>query len=282
MSTADENSDWVRDEASAARIRERTYRHSTQAKYATGEPALLLDYYEYHPHERLRCPNCGWTGQAQAANREDHAELFDVSCPRCDKVLLVVGYPTLAQTREAAAAGNPEAIAELAEIERLRREAPTMGANGDWVGNYLITTVNTIRTGVGLPLIEDLRFEPCDHARWGCLDCALGAATTGSLREGGERGGYLLDLGDPVQAARAAAALGCKHEPGSPSISLPAEIERLVIADAFGLALRDGKGVLTGWIEPSDPDPHLWELHLLPGRAYPPGHEPRAEETPWR
>jgi hypothetical protein len=47
--------------------------------------------------------------------------LFDVSCPKCSKMLLVVPFPTGEQVREAAAAGNVDAINTLPNV--LRREA---------------------------------------------------------------------------------------------------------------------------------------------------------------
>jgi hypothetical protein len=54
-------------------------------------------------------PNCSRSGQAEQATLDHHEELFDISCPRCEKMLLVVGYPTLEHIRQAAAAGNAEA-----------------------------------------------------------------------------------------------------------------------------------------------------------------------------
>lgn len=116
--------EWVRSEESARRIRERTDRYSTEAKYKRGEPALLLDYYEYEERERLACPECRWSGLAGNARLGYHEELFDVSCPNCTKILLIVGYPTLQETKDAAAAGNAKAISDLAELEQARaREA---------------------------------------------------------------------------------------------------------------------------------------------------------------
>ena len=109
MTMAEETDGWVRDEESVRRIPDRTERYSSAAKYGSGEPALLLDYYEYNRHERLTCPNCSRSGQAEQATLDHHEELFDISCPRCEKMLLVVGYPTLEHIRQAAAAGNAEA-----------------------------------------------------------------------------------------------------------------------------------------------------------------------------
>lgn len=87
--------------------------------YGTEPAAKLLEYYEYRKDEKLTCPRCGWSGQAGEAATELHRELFDVSCPVCDKMLLVVSLPTVEETRAAAAAGNPEALAELPQVAQI-------------------------------------------------------------------------------------------------------------------------------------------------------------------
>ena len=110
---------WTRDDESARRVAQRTQKYSTAAKYSTEPPALLLGAYEYRENERLACPHCGWSGQAGEADRGFYEELFDVSCPRCEKMLLVVSYPTIEETRRAAAAGNDAAKRELPNIERM-------------------------------------------------------------------------------------------------------------------------------------------------------------------
>jgi hypothetical protein len=35
--------------------------------------------------------------------------------------------------------------------------------------------------------------------------------------------------------------------------------------------------MLIGCVEPNDAEPRLWDLHLFPGRGYPPGHQPQIE-----
>jgi hypothetical protein len=73
--------------------------------------AQIVAYYgEYSESMELVCP-CGWTGPARDAPMEMHNDLFDRSCPECDTMLLIVPYPTTAQTLAAAAAGNEEAAA---------------------------------------------------------------------------------------------------------------------------------------------------------------------------
>ncbi len=75
-------------------------------------------WWDYDPDGEAACPGGGTTGDYQ----EQHRELVDVRCGQCDRMLLVVPFPTLAETREAAAAGNPRAIAELPDIEGLARQ----------------------------------------------------------------------------------------------------------------------------------------------------------------
>ena len=48
-------------------------------------------------------------------------ELFDVCCPSCDTMLLIVGYPTFAEIEEAAKRGNEEALRELRLIKDASR-----------------------------------------------------------------------------------------------------------------------------------------------------------------
>ncbi len=66
------------------------------ARYSTGPAAELLEYDEYNERERLRCPQCNWRGRAKDASHNLYSELFDVSCPRCERMLLVVGFPIAA------------------------------------------------------------------------------------------------------------------------------------------------------------------------------------------
>ena len=90
--------------------------------------ATILSYYAFDDSAAIMCPGCGWSGPGAEASIEQHEELLDVSCPRCDRMLLIVNYPTPAETREAAALGHPQALEDsqfldarstfLAEFER--------------------------------------------------------------------------------------------------------------------------------------------------------------------
>ena len=87
--------------------------------YKSGRAATVCAYYRYDEQEPLQCPNCHWTGLAGDVTPEYYRDLFDVSCPSCDKMLLIVSYPTVEETKAAAAAGNPKAIADLPYVEKL-------------------------------------------------------------------------------------------------------------------------------------------------------------------
>ena len=48
---------------------------------------------------------------------------MDFRCPDCDRIILIVSHPTVAEMREYAAAGNEKAIRELADFERRASES---------------------------------------------------------------------------------------------------------------------------------------------------------------
>lgn len=80
--------------------------------------ARIVRYYDYEENEELTCPRCGWNGTAKEGDKESYSELFDVSCPNCEQMLLIVSYPTTGETEEAAKGGNKEALEELASLRR--------------------------------------------------------------------------------------------------------------------------------------------------------------------
>jgi hypothetical protein len=96
-------------------------RLTTMGKYRSGPYAKPLGYYEYDENAELVCWKCGWRGTAGEGSREYYEELFDVSCPRCETMLLIVStMVTMQQMEAAAAAGNPKAQRELAELQELQ------------------------------------------------------------------------------------------------------------------------------------------------------------------
>lgn len=56
--------------------------------------SLKIEYSDYDENAVLECPVCNWKGAPKEINTmEYYDDLFDVSCPNCDKMLLVVSYP---------------------------------------------------------------------------------------------------------------------------------------------------------------------------------------------
>ena len=75
--------------------------------------AKHFGYYENWRNQIVICANCGWTGRIEPSSMRYFRELMDSPCPRCDAMLAIVSYPTDAEVRAAAKAGNPEAIARV-------------------------------------------------------------------------------------------------------------------------------------------------------------------------
>lgn len=84
--------------------------------------AQILRYYDDDWRSPVQaCPGCGWSGIAAEMSMELYEELADYSCPDCDRMLLVVGHPTLEEIVRAAGRGVEEAIEHLARIRRAGR-----------------------------------------------------------------------------------------------------------------------------------------------------------------
>lgn len=47
----------------------------------------------------LTCPRCGWQGTFNEGAVEDYDQLRDSSCPKCWKIVAIVLYPTIAESR---------------------------------------------------------------------------------------------------------------------------------------------------------------------------------------
>ncbi|MGV0838462.1 hypothetical protein [Mycolicibacterium thermoresistibile] len=88
--------------------------------------AKHMQYWDYSAQQDspVHCPKCGWSG-LPGNYTTPYTDLFDVCCPQCREMLLIVTFPTVEETREAAVAGNEEAAAELprmeAQVEAMRR-----------------------------------------------------------------------------------------------------------------------------------------------------------------
>jgi hypothetical protein len=89
--------------------------------------APIQSFWDYDREADLTCPVCGWSGPGQQGE-ELQREVIDVRCPTCDALLLIVNLPTIEQTRAAAEAGNPRAIAELPYVETLEARAERAAA----------------------------------------------------------------------------------------------------------------------------------------------------------
>lgn len=60
-------------------------------------PATIIEYADYSEDMPLECPVCGWKGSPKESgwiNTDSHY-CMDVSCPNCEKMLLVVSYPLI-------------------------------------------------------------------------------------------------------------------------------------------------------------------------------------------
>ncbi|MEB3982515.1 hypothetical protein OQ968_14725 [Mycobacterium sp. 663a-19] len=80
--------------------------------------ANIVSYWDFDNQRDapLTCPSCGWIGSAED-HMDMHNDLLDVSCPKCGCMILIILFPTLAETQAAAAAGNQRAVAQLPGIE---------------------------------------------------------------------------------------------------------------------------------------------------------------------
>lgn len=81
--------------------------------------ARHLTYYEFDENARLACSSCGWVGPGTDADTNYFKELFDLRCPRCERMILIVAYPTIDETKAAAAHGNVRAIADMEQVDRI-------------------------------------------------------------------------------------------------------------------------------------------------------------------
>ena len=69
--------------------------YSTAEHYSGGAPrAKVLHFGQYDKKAPLECPACGWSGRGEEGDVESFEEVFDVSCPECDRMLLVVSSAT--------------------------------------------------------------------------------------------------------------------------------------------------------------------------------------------
>ena len=123
--------------------------------------AKHVNYWDYDPNATLTCPACGWAGSG-AGNESYFEELLDVRCPDCDRMLLIVAFPTIEETRAAAAAGNPRAQAELPNVDA--REAFLERAQ-----QLELTEAAQLPELDGDRLVIDWDLEDRDNEKWTVL-----------------------------------------------------------------------------------------------------------------
>ncbi|MDD5054871.1 MAG: HD domain-containing protein [Candidatus Peribacteraceae bacterium] len=71
------------------------HRKSAVSEGSPRVPAAHFHYlFDDWRNAALRCFVCGWTGKIKHEDTEVYDSLFDYSCPKCDKMLAIVSYPT--------------------------------------------------------------------------------------------------------------------------------------------------------------------------------------------
>ena len=68
--------------------------------------ASHLTYYAFEETAPRTCHGCGWTATGAEADKNSFDELFDLRCPRCERLLVIVSYPTIEETKAEAKRGN--------------------------------------------------------------------------------------------------------------------------------------------------------------------------------
>jgi hypothetical protein len=121
----------------------------------------LLGFWDYDRDAPLNCPACGWTGSG-AGHENTFQDLLDIRCPRCDDMLRVIIYPTLAETRVAAAAGDRRAQAELPKIEAAEARTERAAARE-------LQGATQLPDLAGARLVIDWDFEERDNEKWTVL-----------------------------------------------------------------------------------------------------------------
>ena len=78
---------------------------------------IVHDYFTPDWRTRGFSCACGWQGNSQDMVMDLHDDVTDYACPACENTLLIVSHPDMAQVRQAAIDGNPEALQQLALVE---------------------------------------------------------------------------------------------------------------------------------------------------------------------
>ena len=141
-------------------------------------------------------------------------------------------------------------------------------------GDEVLTVTNAARGALGLGLLPGLVLSSCEHDNRVGLPGVRDRGGDGVCTRSQPGGRVATSFGTTTanEAGRVAEAVGVELEE-SGGIAVPEAMDSLLTADGFGLTFLDHDGCLKGWIEPTDDDQTRWDLHLMPGHAYPPGSE---------
>ena len=110
-----------------------------------------------HRDEPMTCPSCGWTGDAKDY-KDFHSDLFDVCCPECDRMILS-SFPTVAETRAAAAVGNQRGAAGLPGTEAQQKKWAAWARRAD---EMMLRNANELPQLDGDRLVIEWDIENCD------------------------------------------------------------------------------------------------------------------------
>ena len=55
--------------------------------------AKIMQYQDYDENQKIECPICHWQGKAKGGDIEYYDVLMDISCPKCEKMILIIDYP---------------------------------------------------------------------------------------------------------------------------------------------------------------------------------------------
>jgi hypothetical protein len=149
----------------------------------------------------------------------------------------------------------------------------------DLLGHRLLAEVNLVRAVLGAPPIGEI-FVTRRAAELLAGDvlgpacgCGFGMTWIDNVPH------LVLRVWDEQVTREVATALDTEYEEQLCEVRAPKAMDSFDVAAAFGFVFVDLDGSLLGWIDPADEDQSVWNLHLLPGKLYPPGHAPRGHNT---
>jgi hypothetical protein len=148
-------------------------------------------------------------------------------------------------------------------------------------GLNLLNDINSIRACQGKSPIARISLPgtlPDDPRRCPVASASGATVTVGTDPRWLDR--FILRF-DCIAVARAVAVeIAQPHTSDRPEVLAPDAFVSLAYAVHHGLIFEDPDGFLRGWMEPTDSDPSVWDLHLMPGQRYPKGHAPRIADEP--